>query len=147
MVDFAGDGAFEAAQDVFLREVLRTSALDVGAGAGVGAEGAVEAWHDPAPALVVVTAGADPDGLQEWVTEALTRPGSEAVQRAGATARRRLRFEARTVTGKAELLGRLAGRGVDAAEYLDRLGRVTVDDVASLSRRALDTDPLTVELP
>lgn len=35
MVDFAGDGAFEAAEDVFLREVLRTSALDVGAGAGV----------------------------------------------------------------------------------------------------------------
>ncbi|MDX1674035.1 MAG: hypothetical protein R3314_04440 [Longimicrobiales bacterium] len=137
--------------------------------------GTAEAWPDPAPVLFVLGAAAPGDAevrtsagiselpvrdsvdvapddmrryLRRLVAEAAALTGPAAVERARAAVRRRLLLEARTASGKAEIIGRVAdavGAGVSPDAYLDRVDSVRAAEVRALLTRVLETPAVTAE--
>lgn len=137
--------------------------------------GAVEAWYEPAPALALIGAATPGDSvvqatagisdllvrdstaipptdvrryLRRLVAETAALAGPDAVAAARSAVRRRLLLEARTATGKAEVIGRVTDRlGPDACAtaYLERLERVELVDVRALLGRVLETPAVVAE--
>lgn len=131
--------------------------------------GSVEAWYDPAPALVLIGAATPGDSvveasagisglavrdssavlptdvrryLRRLIAEAAALTGTDAVARARTGVRRRLLLEARTAAGKAEVIGRVTDHcdpGVRPGDYLERLEGVDLAEVRRLLRRLLET--------
>lgn len=135
--------------------------------------GSVEAWHRPTPALVLVGAAMSDDTefrttanisgpirgsatavpaigryLRRLVAEAAALAGPDAVTTARTAVRRRLMLEARTASGKAEVIGRLADDlvgGMAPEEMLRRVDGVEEPRVRELLGRMLETTPVVVE--
>jgi predicted Zn-dependent peptidase len=131
--------------------------------------GAAEAWYEPAPALAVIGAATPGDSvvsasagisdlaardsaavaptdmrryLRRLIAEAAALAGPDMVAAARATVRRRLLLEARTATGKAEVIGQTMdrfGSETDVEDYLQRLDAVTAQDVQALLTGVLET--------
>ncbi|MFO7894852.1 MAG: hypothetical protein R6U63_14050 [Longimicrobiales bacterium] len=155
-----GDPAVLAVAAALVQQRVERSALRYGS---------VEAWYEPAPALVLVGAATPGDSvveasagisdlavrdasavpltdvrryLRRLIAEAAALAGTDVVTRARTAVRRRLLLEARTAAGKAEVIGRVAdhcGPAVRADDYLERLEGVQLADVRALLRRLLET--------
>lgn len=155
-----GDPAVLAVAAALVQQRVDRSALQYGA---------VEAWYEPTPALVLIGAATPGDSvveasagisdltvrdssavpptdvrryLRRLIAEAAALAGTDGVLRAGTGVRRRLLLEARTAAGKAEVIGRVAdqcGPAVRPDDYLERLEGVDLAEVRGLLRRLLDT--------
>ena len=137
--------------------------------------GTVESWLQPHPALILIGAAMPDDSvirtsagisrlevaddedvpstdvrryLRRLVAEAAALAGENAVATARARVRRDVLMEARSVPGKAEVIGRVAdtvdpsGR-VDG--YLARLDTVDLEEVRALLTRVLESQAVTAE--
>lgn len=156
-----GDAAVLAVAAELVRQRVDASALRLGT---------AEAWHEPRPALVLIGAAmpgddvldassgaAAPAGtarsaalrryLHGLVAEAAAGAGPDAVAGARTALDRRLLLEARTAAGKAEVIGRAADEGGPggAEAFLDRLARVTPEEVRRLLDRVRQTPAVSAE--
>lgn len=161
-----GDPAVLAVAAALVQQRVDRSALQYGS---------VEAWYEPAAALVLVGAATPGDSvveasagisdlavrdsiavpptdvrryLRRLIAEAAALASTDAVVRARTGVRRRLLLEARTAAGKAEVIGRVAdhcGPAVRPDDYLERLEGVDLADVRGLLRRLLETPAVVGE--
>ena len=135
--------------------------------------GAVEAWHQPTPALALIGAATPGDTvirvtagisdlavrdddpvpatdvrryLRRLIAEAAALAGPDAVTNARQSIRRRLLLEARTAAGRAEVIGRIVERGQgDPGAFLTRLEDVDLDAVRAVLARVLETPAVVAE--